>query len=147
MPRIGLVSCTPRIWHYPWCTGDLYAFDAIGPGTFWAHQTYPWHTTSVHTLDTGHISGVQCLVCLRLLSALSQPGPTSYTRGVHDLCTPRVLYVAEARSFLYATANLALTLNPTSLSHLPKQPQHLFLPPSSNSPSFPPYFSHIYHSF
>jgi hypothetical protein len=43
-PRIGLVgpedtrtnssggvqvSCTPRIWHYPWCTEILYASDAV----------------------------------------------------------------------------------------------------------------------
>jgi hypothetical protein len=138
---------TPRIVPYPWRTGYLYASDATGPGTFWAQQTYPWRTASLYASDTGHISGVQCLVRLRLLSALSQPGPTKHIRDVHDFCTPRVLHVAEARSSLYATANLGLTLNPTSLSYLPKQPQHSFPPPISNSPSSPPYFSHIYHSF
>jgi hypothetical protein len=86
----------------------MYASDAIGPGTFWAHQTYLWHTASVYASDTCHSGGIQLLVCLRWLSALSQPGPTSYTRGVQDLCTPRVLYVAEERNFLYAMDNLAL---------------------------------------
>jgi hypothetical protein len=82
--RIGGVHdlCTPRIVPYPWRTETSYASDAIGPGTFWAHQTYPWLTTSVYASDTGHSGGVQLRVRLQWLSALSQPGPTSYTRGV-----------------------------------------------------------------
>jgi hypothetical protein len=145
---IASEACNTPVRHgYPWCTGVLHASDAVGPGSFWAHQTYLWCTRYVYALDTVHSRCVRFVVHLRWLSPLSHLVPlvlpVAYSCSLRHGC-----FISRgARNFCTARITWHYTYNPASPSHLPKQPQHLFPSPSSNSPSSPPSFSHICHSF